>query len=209
LGRARAASAKLALVPAGTPCIADDTPCTLDVCDDQANCRHLPHDGCTPAAHADIALSVGSGTSNRLLWRWIDRSGTTTLADLGTPTVSTDVHLCVFSQDERLLVDTAALSHPPCAHGPCWRAGAHGFTYTNSVGLPSGARKVVLKSSAAGTTKLRVKAGGPTLGVGGLPYDTPSVRAQLVTATGSALRCWESAFDHPSVSTQTEFDAHQ
>ncbi len=192
---------------AGTPCASDAEVCTVDACDGAGLCAHGPNGGCTPLTQsASVALRNSGGVSNSLRWKWKNASGSTTLADFGSPTGSSSFHLCAFD-GVALVLGADALSGAVCPS--CWKSKPEGFKYSDS-GLNEGIRKLVLKSSASGRSKLLVNGRGAALPFLG-SLDTPALRTQLVRSDdgATAARCWEATFDNPTVTTPTDFEARE
>lgn len=138
-------------------------------------CR-LPVDG------GRSRLTVRDAATDRLAWKW-GRGVATSAQDCGTPTSTTDYHLCLYG-DGGLL---AALTAPA---GPSWRATARGFRYENAASTPSGIHKLVLQGGGDGHARIILKGRGAALARPALPIAAPPVHAQLVTGQGA---CWETA----------------
>lgn len=176
------------LEASGSPCPADDTICTIDVCDGAGACEHLgsPLGGCRSAVRSLLMLKNNSTDDgkDKLLWKWIkgDAVDRTELAD---PQSSASYALCVFAGTANALIADATL--PP---GPGWSAvGSKGYKFK---GLsPDGLSLAVLKGGAAGKSKAVVKGKGPALPDPVLPVTYP-VTVQL--RKGGSPLCLESIF---------------
>lgn len=190
--------------PPGAPCASDGIACTYDGCDGAGHCAHGPFPNCRGAGRASIALR-DDPIGGRVRWNWKDDTGLTALADFGLPTGTTAYHLCLFSGASLLFAGHA----PPangCGDDACWRARSDGFLYHSRGSTPGGLGTLKLRTSGNRSLLVAKGAGAPVDFAASL--DVPALRAQLV-ASDAGQRCWEAAFDHPTVHTATQFRAHE
>jgi len=142
----------------------------------------------------------GTDPTRRLVWKWT--LGSIQLSDLGNPTVSTSIALCVYSDD--VLVKTfTVLPGGMCMSKPCWKAlKGPGFRYRNQVGNSEGVLKVVMKAGD-GNARIVFKAKGAGLTVP-LPISQDAVvKVQLVKNPGAGLECWATEFEPPARTNKT------
>jgi hypothetical protein len=136
--------------------------------------------------------------TDKLLWKWLKGAATTT-DDFGVPTGTSAYTLCVYA-------GTAAIVEVAVpADAMKWQAvGDKGWKF-NDPAATGGVQKVLLKSGAAGKSKIVLKGKGATLPDPGsalpvLPAEFPiSVQLQR---NGTAL-CWESSFAEADVKKNT------
>jgi len=111
-------------------------------------------------------------------------------ADLGDPTATTDVSLCIYDAGGRLVLGAVA----PAGSG--WAAAKSGFRYADRRAT-TGLRGVTLRTGAEGEPSITVTGQGTRLGVPTLPVAAP-LTLQLATSSGT---CWAATFDTASKST--------
>lgn len=154
------------------------------VCPD---CSASPRAGCTSAAKSILMLknSDTDDGKDKLTWKWLNGTSEVLSGDLGDPTATTTYTLCVYAGS-----DLAGLSLPA---GSTWKAaGTKGFKLKDATGTPDGVQKALLKSGAAGKSKVLVKGKGSNLPddlSGVLPFP---VTVQMVNDANST--CFESVF---------------
>jgi hypothetical protein len=120
------------------------------------------------------------------------------IAELGDPTTSTDVALCVYDAGG-LAIATGMRA------GSGWTSrGAAGFRHRDPAGMPGGITQAKLVAGAGTKGSLSLKGKGMRLPSLGLPLAVP-VTAQLVTSSGAT--CWEGTYPSASKSTATLFKA--
>lgn len=188
-------SATCAFRPAGTACAADGTLCTTDACDGAGQCAHLaePDNGCKDviaAKKSKLVMKRLAPAGGAVRWSW-SKGDSTTLAELGDPTVATPYELCVY---ETLGPPTLALALPVpagslCGTAPCWRPAAAGFGYKDRGGTAGGVTSLKLRSGNTGLVKLLLKAKGPNVPSLPLPAALP-LRAEL----RSTNACWGATY---------------
>jgi hypothetical protein len=201
----------------------DGIPCTLDTCDPDAGCVHVPqHDLCGACAACDASAGcvagprpdcrgttrpaasllkmkdVSSDTGDLVLWKWT-RGQATTLADLGDPTTATDYRLCVYDESgvsPSLAFQAQVPASGVCATGPCWTVTTGGIKYRDPDRTPEGIMKLTLKPGGAGQAKVIAKGRGADLpALPALPLALPA-RVQL---QGGGAACFEARFEAAGV----------
>ena len=97
----------------------------------------------------------------------------------------------------------ASIAIPP---GSSWQTlGTKGFTFKDPSGTPNGAQKVVLKSGAAGKSKVLVKGKGTNLPDTLVPMLTLPVTTQLVNDANGT--CFTAVYNTATTNSSTQFKA--
>jgi hypothetical protein len=148
-------------------------------------CAPTPASGCNTAVRGKLTIRENPDPA-RSRWSWKWKGGTIDDDDVGDPTTSTDVAVCVYDAGGVLLGGQVF------AGGPEWRAIKRGFEYRDRTLATHGFQKIKIRT---GTPSLGayVQAKAKGLGIGNptLPVTTP-VTAQFVNLdTG---KCWSSEF---------------
>ena len=90
------------------------------------------------------------GSRDSLRWSWV-AGDSFDLDALGTPTITSSYHTCVYDSDADGSFGAISLSLLP---GPLWRdRGDRGFTYRDRKATVDGIRKLDLKPGSAGKAK--------------------------------------------------------
>jgi hypothetical protein len=138
-----------------------------------------------------LVLADGSGSRDRLAWRW---RGTTPggRAAFGDPRTTTGYTLCVYSPDaagnSALQLEETVPPGGRCGRRACWQRARGGFTYRDRKGRHAGIRVLRLRAG-----RIAVAGRGAPLGLPALPFENDGqVRAQLRRTDGGA--CWETSF---------------
>lgn len=162
-------------------------------------CAPTPLAGCRSAGKSVLQLSRDgmTGVKDKLLWKWV-KGAATSLGDLGSPTTSTTYTVCLYDGSGGAEV----VSIPA---GSAWSGGATGFKLSDSSGSPDGVQKVLLKSGAAGKSKILIKGRGANLPDALTPTLALPVTAQLVNDGNSV--CYESVFAVAVVNDSGRFKA--
>jgi len=172
-------------------------PCTPESCGPCGTCHETL--GCVAAPRTDCRASLAPTKSkldvrdgepslrDSLGWTW-SKGAATTRTELGDPTASSDVALCVFDPVVGVLLQARVPAGGLCGGKPCWRADAKGFRYTDAAGSAGGITKLQLVAGTAGKAKALVRGKGAELDVPSPPYALP-VRVQLQVEGGA---CFES-----------------
>jgi len=176
----------------GSPCPSDGDPCTANTCDGSGSCGQVPT-GCKSAAKSLLLLknNTSDDSKDKLTWKWL-KGADTTLGELGSPTSTTDYTLCLYAG-----TSTAAVAIPA---GSNWQPmGTAGFKYKDAsgTGAPGGAQKALLKSGAAGKSKVLVKGKGTALPDTLVPALPLPVIAKLINDESSV--CYEAVYNAPQV----------
>jgi hypothetical protein len=216
---------------AGAPCDRDFDACTREACDGAGHCATTGCSpccdvaaGCTVPATSSCARSVDgrstidvkTGTSRQKLAWSLKHAAAVPLSDLGLPTVSDEVRLCIydFGLGPKLVLDAVAPAGGTCRDRPCWTATPTGFAYRNLDGAPDGLERVVLVAGAAGVGNVRVGGKGEhllthvarTLGARPRPYFLP-----VTVRLHAGAACWEARYDaavsHVRQNSDTRFKA--
>ena len=198
-------------LPRATPCDADASPGTPDVCDASGHCVQSISCGLQPVfgCRADLGgsrlLVRTAGAKSRLAFRWKGIAGETTAADVGDPVASTSLQLCLYVGGSP--VATAMVPRADVCDGkPCWTTLPTGFRYADRAGAIRGIRKARV-SVRSDESLLAIDGDGPTLPLpAALPPDG-AVTAQLFLFEPGAVRCWEAVYTAPRVRTATEIRA--
>jgi len=180
----------------------DGDACTGDVCT-PAGCAHeaAPATTCHAAATATFTLSQKHGVSRSLRWKWM--KGSSTLAELGDPPVSTGYALCVY--DAAGLVLRGDL---PAGSSRWRKAGTTMWRYTDPTASAAGISKLDLAGSDVERARIALTAVGDALA-------DPDLSAGLALPVTVQLRrddapsCWTSVFEAASVKRNhaSRFDA--
>jgi hypothetical protein len=161
--------------------------------------RYLPGPRCAQRAEPSncrtaersllMADRVGDARRQRLVWKWW-RGQTTSPAEFGDPTTTTDYALCFYGGSDGTLIGEAAIYVP--ANGTRWRRVRTGYRYHDQAGNADGVRRAWLRSSGRARTRLYFRARGaglPELAAALAPESLPLI----VRWTGNDA-CWESRF---------------
>jgi len=180
------------LEAAGSPCPDDGDPCTTNTCDGAGGCGQVPS-GCKAAGRSVFTLRNDPANDERdmLSFKWLQGAETTT-AELGNPDDATDYALCVRAGSSAAVVAIPA--------GPNWIAtGLSGFRYKDASGsgVPSGARRALLRIGSAGKAKAVVKGKGVHLPDDLVPALSTPVAVQLVNDETGV--CFEAVYDAADV----------
>ena len=148
-------------------------------------CAPTPASSCSTAVRGKLTIRENANPA-RSRWTWKWKGGTIDEADVGNPTTSTDVAVCVYDAGGTLLGGQVF------AGGPEWRVAKRGFEYRDKTLAQHGFQKIRIRT---GTPSLgafiQAKAKGVGIGNPTLPVTTP-ITAQLVNLdTG---QCWASEF---------------
>jgi hypothetical protein len=148
-----------------------------------ALCPAAPLPGCRSGSSTLSLRDTGSAARRTLSWTW--KKGAASLAELGDPTASTEVALCVWDASGRALATSSRA-------GAAWDAlGSAGFRLRDPAGGAGGVIQARLKPGGGTAASLVVKAKGAKLPAADLPLSAP-VTVQLVTSDGGA--CWQGVY---------------
>ncbi len=121
----------------------------------------------------------------------------TSMADLGTPTTSTDYTMCVWDDvagTPSLVMTMQAPAAGDCGGRPCWTSlsGGTAYRYSDAGRLPDGIQQLKIRSGALGVPRLTVKGKGAALPHPPMPFaQSPRITVQVVNDAGA---CWGSDF---------------
>lgn len=171
-------------------------------CDPVSGCIAQPRGDCRLADKPEkgaLQFTDGIPTSKDIVkWKW-PAGSPTTLADLGDPTTTSDVTLCVYDESgvtPALVFRATAPSGGVCGSRPCWRSKPSGYDYNNGAATGDGLISLKMKSGGAGKAKMLLKGKGGALsnrpfGIPAPPMPLP-LRTQLQVEGGA---CFEATFD--------------
>ena len=163
-------------------------------------CPASPTAGCRAAGKSLLVLKDSDNdSSDKLTWKWL-KGDATTLEDFGVPTGTSNYTLCIYAGTAaqtimEVEVPADAMKWQPISD--------KGWKYKDQAGVT----RMLLKSGAAGKSKVLVKGKGealPNLSIGTLPVEPNEfpVSVQLLR-NGTAL-CWESTFAESGVKKNAE-----
>jgi len=161
-----------------------------------AQCSATPLPGCLRAGKSSVFVrNVPELRANRLNYLWV-KGAATTQADLGDPTASTTYNLCVYDYSSRTAPGLSAALDIPT--GGSWtNKSPDGLSYLDRSQVPSGVRRVRIKTGAEGRSRVSLHSRGPEL-VDPTPATPFQFFAQVprvvVQLTSSAGTCWTSDF---------------
>ena len=131
-----------------------------------------------------------SATDSRLEWRWTHGSEIAA-ADFGDPQATTDYTFCIYDEDALSPTGLRLLANATTGEGnPNWTPTSRGFRYADQTLATDGLENIVLRSGAAGKSRIVVRGKGSNLSVTNLPA-APPIIAELRSSTGD---CWRSQF---------------
>ncbi|HEY8516330.1 MAG TPA: PKD domain-containing protein [Candidatus Binatia bacterium] len=143
-------------------------------------CAPAPLAGCRDGRTSFVLREPGAAARRSLTFTW--SRGTTTLADLGDPTATTEYALCVYDGSGLALATGAR-------PGAKWsRVGTTGYRYKDAGAYPGGIHSARVTSGK--NPRLVVKGKGVHLPAATLPLTLP-VTAQLVASDGA---CWQGVY---------------
>jgi cysteine-rich repeat protein len=162
--------------------------CTQDSCSVMTGCVHLaqPRTGCHSPGRSVLVLkqNASNDAGDKLVWKWL--KGTTPAGEFGTPGMTTNHALCIYTGVGQILL-APPLDLPA---GATWSPTATGYEYDDPANA-DGMQKGKFKSSLVGRGKIILKGKGANLPDPMLPPSTP-VTVQLVNDAPGA--CWEASF---------------
>jgi len=175
------------------------------------DCAAAPREDCLLATRpraSSLTLKDGFGGADKLAWNW--RYGeSTTNADLGQPTTTSDYVLCLYDEvggAPGLLAQWEAPAASTCSGVPCWSETDGVITYKDAQRVQGPTKALSVSAGAEGSAKIRLRASGPTLIPPRLPLPiTPSVRVQLVNQENNV--CWDATFSTASRNDTTVLKA--
>lgn len=157
-------------------------------------CPLLPRTPCRDAASTkskiSVSLRTGDPSKNKLTWAWKGQS--TTLAELASPTSTTDYRVCIYDAANTLLFNLPLAAGGTCDDKPCWKPGRLGFSYKNKATNADGVGAFAIKSGSDGKASAKVKAKGASLDMPTIPLLAP-VTAQIINSTNTV--CWTATFN--------------
>ncbi|MDX2169465.1 MAG: VWA domain-containing protein [Deltaproteobacteria bacterium] len=157
-------------------------------------CPPTPLAGCRGAGKSLLRVrNIANDGRDKFLWKW-GRGQSTTPADFGSPTTTTQYLLCLYGGTPAALLSDGEYVVPTGQH---WTAyGSRTMRYLDKTATaPDGIQKVVLRSNTQGKARLMLRGRGLNLPDPALPIapdDFPLV-VQLVNSPSTGA-CWESRF---------------
>lgn len=196
---------------AGGTCVGGPSPCDpCEVCVPPTGCAVPVALGCQPAPAGKAAISLKDNpdpAKDKLSWKWVSSAGVDR-PDLGSPTTTTDLRLCVIDDLDgvpTLRLGATVPAAGACPPGrPCWKETTTQLKYADRDATPDGVAKLALKHGAAGKAKIVLKGKGVHLGPPAPPL-TPPVLVRLQRNDGPA--CWEATFSTPETNEPGRFKA--
>jgi len=158
-------------------------------------CPAVKTSGCATAAKGKITVKKDptDSTKDKIVWKWQD--GAILASDVPSPMTQTDVEVCLYDQNDKVLGSVFP-------RGGLWAANGKGdLQYKDSLIQFGGMKKASVKFSKP---MIKVLGMGTGLGLGGLPLNTP-VTAQFVNLDNG--KCWESTFTTSKKSDSKKFIA--
>jgi hypothetical protein len=135
-----------------------------------------------------------------VLWRW--RSQTPLeLDELGAPDVSTDVSLCVYSDDELVLSSTIPAAQT-CGSSPCWLRGESEARFADPLAQFGGLSRIRMREGETGRILLKGFGEGLVL-----PQLVLSLPTTVRMRRGDGTPCWEARFDSTITNSGIVFKA--
>jgi len=193
----------------GLPTCLDDDACTADVCDEGLQtCSHstkAPSMTCRQAGASSLRIKNSlDDTRDALQWKW-SKGATTSHADFLDPDQDTDYSLCIYDENQQLILQADAPAGGTCGSRACWKESPdRGFKYSDRSGAANGTVNLTLKPGVAGSSKISLKGKGVDLSLLPMPLaPTSSLLVQLRNEENST--CYESSFLFPftkNLSTQ-------
>ena len=156
-------------------------------------CPDSPRLGCRTAEKSLLLLDdKDGGGHDRVLWKFV-RGQSTSQADFGQPTSTTDYALCIYDAADRILrLEVGADFFR-------WRpSGDRGWAYTDRSGSQAGVQKIRLKGSDRDHTVVLLKGKGentPAMSLGSLPAP---ITVQLTNDDTPV--CWETVYSAGDIS---------
>ena len=177
----------------GAPC-SDGSMCNgQESCDGAGSCE--PSDPmCKASARGAFRLiNRDDDSRDTIRWKWLTGQ-VTTLAELGSPTGTTEFALCIIDSIEGEEIVARELLFD---RGEAWRSRATGFRYSTRTGIPDGITRARIKAGIEGRSKITLKGKGAQtrLPESLSPFQyfsvSPTLMLRLVNSEGT---CWESRF---------------
>ncbi len=150
-------------------------------------CPATPAPGCAAGAKGKLVVkNDADDTRDKFTWKWKDGALT---GVAGSPTTQSDLAVCVYGQNGRLLGGQL-----PTGGG--WTAKPSALVYKDKTGAYAGVTKVVVKANAVDAkSRVVVKGKGLAVQATGMPATAP-ITAQLLNLDTGA--CVESTFATPA-----------
>jgi hypothetical protein len=174
------------------------------------SCPSRPRENCEIAASSTIAVrDDADDTKDRLVWRWYGTTKSDEL-EIGDPSQSTAVGLCVYDSFEGHHFLVTALRVEPDAD---WIRRKSGAWHYHSTGQSSpGVTRIAARTTSSGKTRFGLKARGKRVP---LPLE-PATRAKLYhkesdvlvqLVTSASSQCWTSRFPTAAENSAVSFVA--
>ena len=170
-----------------------DTP-TAAPTQPSANCSAAPRTCRTAERSVLIIKDRAFDGTDRLIWKWTNGESTSQ-AEFGYPTSTTDYALCIYAGVTSIIVGQAVVPANP-TH---WSAlGTTGWQYRDRAAAEGGIAKVLLKGSTNNRAGIIVKGKGAALPDLPLPLGAPVIVQVVNSATGL---CWGAAYGSAELQT--------
>lgn len=167
-----------------------------DACDVASHaCPLTPLVGCkAPVVDLKSSLAIKDKAPDKgdaLQWKW-SAGDATTFAELGDPTIASNVQLCIYDGPApTFLAGVVVPAGGTCAGKPCWKVSpGKGYAYKDKAGTPNGVQGLKMKAAVAGKAAIQIQAKGEHTVVPPLPFTGP-VLVQLSIDGGA---CFEAEY---------------
>jgi hypothetical protein len=152
-------------------------------------CPDTPAVGCTAAGSSKLLLTnKDDDARDKLVWRW--KNGVLDPAELGDPTASDRIDVCVYDGNGYLVGGGLP------SGAPSWSATASGVLYKDAAALAPGLHKLKVKTTTQPKGLILARGKGSYLRIPSMPLTLP-VTAQL--KNDDTGKCWESVLDSTDV----------
>ena len=156
-------------------------------------CPPTPLGSCRTAGKSLLSISNKlDDTQDKLLWKWI-KGQSTSIADFGDPTSTTQYAICVYHAGGPVL---SAIVPPTF-----WTASGSGFKYKDPSTSNAGITKIILKASDTNNTKIVLKGEGINLPDPTLMLTAP-VTAQLINSDTAV--CFTADYSGAQIHSNTD-----
>jgi len=123
------------------------------------------------------------------------------IAEFGDPTVSTDVAICPYYQNElygpTLLAAFRAPAGSICGSRACWRSSRTGFRYRDRRARFDGLTSIVLKAGDGGIARIVARGRSANL-----PYWPGLPHPPLGVLLRAGASCWRAEYQSPFIDEQ-------
>jgi DNA-binding beta-propeller fold protein YncE len=171
-------------------------------------CGATPRSGCRTAGSS--RLSIKTGSAQRITWKWA--KGDAPLAEVGNPTTTTHLALCIYDETADVPVQAMDIEVGPFFG---WKqlgsSPAKGYLFSDPSLSQSGVQKLLIKSGKPGKDTVLLKGKGANLPLPAPVLQTQYFRQQsdvTIQLVSEAGGCWESVFP-PSAMQKNAVDSYK